>query len=218
MINTTPGGSFNYEVSFARLHVKYIKPMDSGFLSTAKALMSGGSMEYLMRKHVTHTEQFSAGQNTISISRPFQSKIPTRLYLMMIRQDALNGDFQRNPLYFQHNDLINYRVSVDGISIVDQDVSIADGAINVYHDSQIAHGNKSFFIPYSIYTSGAFVICINTNFQNSDELTYERRGNLQIHLRLRNNLAANNIVFVMGEVFSTFSIDADRSVSTNFSY
>ena len=218
VINTTAGLSFNYKLSFARLHVKYVKPMDSGFLSTAKSLMSGGSMEYLMRNYVTHTEQFAAGQNTISISRPFQQKIPSRLYLMMVRQDALNGVFERNPLYFQHNNLINYRVSIDGISIVDQDVNIDNGAVNVYHDSQIAHGNNSHFIPYETYTKGAFVICINTNFQNGDELTYERRGNLQIHLRLGGNLATNNILFVMGEVFTTFSIDADRSVTTNFAY
>ena len=78
--------------------------------------------------------------------------------------------------------------------------------------------DNSHFIPYELYTKGAFVICINTNFQNGDELTYERRGNLQIHLRLGANLATNNILFVMGEVFTTFSIDADRSVTTNFAY
>ena len=208
---------FKYSIKMARLHVNKIKASPGGFLTTSKALLSN-NMEYIIKRHVVKTEILPQGQSSLVFVRPFQNRIPAKLYLFMTKQEADNGAYNLDPFYYDHNNLINYKVLIDGIPLIDSDCKAEDGMVNVYHDSLKAHGAELHFIPEEIYTKGGFVICISTNHSDVDELSFEQKGNMSLHLKFQNVMASTQIIYLIGIVHSSFEVTSDREVLSNFSY
>ena len=90
-------------------------------------------MEYIIKRHVVKTEILPAGQSNLVFVRPFQSRIPAKLYIFMTKQEGDNGSYALDPFYYGHNNLINYKVLIDGVPLIDSDCSADEGMVKVYH-------------------------------------------------------------------------------------
>ena len=204
-----------FSISSARLHVTKVKPSDGVLISEAKRL-SAKPFEYLIRRKVAVDKVFQAGASECSITRPFQAIIPNKLYIFMVNQAGARGSYHRHPYWYGDNTLQSYSVKVDGLEISGHEMG--EGLVQTYVESLRAHG-EDYFIPYSLYKRSCFVICVDTN-QGSDlnTLAVERRGNLQISLRTRANIAQSLIVYVVGVLDSTFTIDENKTVTTHYQY
>ena len=204
-----------FSIHSARLHVTKVKPSDGVLISEAKRL-DQKPFEYLIRRNVVVDQVFQAGASEFSITRPFQAIIPNKLYIFMVNQAGARGSYHRHPFYYGSNGLQSYSVKVDGLEISGHDTG--EGLVQTYVESLRAHG-EDYFIPYGLYKQSCFVICVDTN-QGSDlnTLAVERRGNLQISLRTRANLAQSLIVHVVGVLDSTFTIDQNKTVTTHYQY
>ena len=213
-LNVVGGHAFRYEIRSPKLIVTRVKPTTSAFLNVYNSLLNGTPLDYLFKRHVTHTEIFASGQNTLTVNRPFQSKIPGKIYVFMSKQSGVNGSYTSDPFYYERNHMINYKCVIDGVTIIDRDVD--DNAVVSYHDSMLKHGNNMTFIDYEVFKKGGFVLVFQTGY--SSEIGVEKVGNLQIKLRMDRNLNENYTVFTVGEIFSTFEINTDRSVSTHYAY
>ena len=122
----------------------------------------------------------------------------------MLNQTADTGVYNQDMYYYNHNTIINYRSMVIGSVLIEQDISADDGFVNVYTDSLCAHGAVDGFIPYEMYKNGGFVITVKTNSSQPDELFYETKGNMTIHLRFANNIAATQVVYLIGIAHTTY--------------
>ena len=204
-----------FSISSARLHVTKVKPSDGVLISEAKRL-SAKPFEYLIRRKVAVDQVFQAGASEFSITRPFQAIIPNKLYIFMVNQAGARGSYHRHPFWYGNNTLQSYSVKVDGLEISGHDLGV--GLVQTYVESLRAHG-EDYFIPYNLYKQSCFVICVDTN-QGSDlnTLAVERRGNLQISLRTRANIGQSLIVYVVGVLDSTFTIDENKTVTTHYQY
>ena len=90
--------------------------------------------------------------------------------------------------------------------------------ISVYHESYKSF-DSDYFVPFQNYVNGSFVIVSNCTHQSDENsINIDRRGNLSISLRFRENLPDNVKVFVMGTIDSTISIDNDRIITTNYQF
>ena len=165
-----------------------------------------------------HSEISAQGQRSLTISRPFNNRIPHKFHIFMIDQTADSGTYNKDPYYYNSNKISNYRIMLNGEVISDMDCSSNEGYVNVYHDSMIAHGASENYIPYELYSKGSFVITISCNSSKSGQLSYENKGNLSIYLRFEEVIPQNQIVFVIGSIHSTFEVTADRNIISNFGY
>ena len=205
------------DISSIKLHADRIRPSKVFFLSTSRWLQNR-SMEYIHKRHIVHTEVMSAGQSSLTISRPFQNRIPYKFHLFMIDQAAEQGVFTQDRYFYNHNNLSNYRVMINGQLLTEADVVAADGYHTTYFDSLTAHGAEDYFIPSDMYTNGGFVLTVKTNTSQPNELFYESKGNMDIHLRFANNIANTQIVFIIGVIHTSYEITPDRNCITNFAY
>ena len=172
--------AYKKSISSIKLHLDRISPTPGGFINTTKYLQEN-NCEYIIKRHVVHSEILAANQRSITVSRPFQNRIPHKLYLFMVSQTSDAGVYDEDPLYYRHNRISNYRIMIDGSVLKDQDCSQTDGYVNVYTDSLYAHGAQEYFIPYEIYGKGGFVIVISTNYSQNNELSFEQKRNMNIH-------------------------------------
>ena len=209
--------AFKKQIKSIKLYVDKILPSPGGFLSVSKAVMRD-PMEYILTRHLTYNEILAAGQSSITLNRPWQSRIPQKIYLFMVKQNADVGMYNESPLYFHHNDLINYRVMIDGNPLLDVTCNSADGYVGPYVISQKSYDEGDSFLPFDMYAHGGFILVIKTNHSQKHELSFESKGNLSIILKFRNNVVENYIVYLIGQQHSSLSITGDRSCITNYTY
>ena len=204
-----------FSIDSIRLLITKMKPADGVLISEAKSLINK-PFEYVIRRNLVKDTVFPAGQSELTISRPFQSVVPNKLYIFMVKQTGARGSYTRHPFFYGSNGLQSYSVKLDGLEIAGHETS--NGFVQTYVESMRAHG-EDYFIPYSLYEKSCFVICTDTN-QGSElnTLAVERRGNLQLSLHLSAPLAESLLVYVVGVVDSTFEIDTNKSVTTLYQY
>ena len=204
-----------YTIDSIRLMVTKIKPANGVLISEAKSLINK-PFEYVIRRNLVKDTVFPAGHNELTISRPFQSVVPNKLYIFMVNQAGARGSYSRHPFFYGTNNLQSYSIKLDGLEIAGHEIST--GFVQTYVESLRAHG-EDYFIPYSLFKHSCFVICADTN-QGSElnTLAVERRGNLQLSLHLSEALAESLLVYVVGVVDSTFEIDVNKSVTTLYQF
>ena len=85
-------------------------------------------------------------------------------------------------------------------------------------DSLNAHSND-YFIPYKNFISGSFVLCVNCNDQSEfNSINIEKTGNLSVSLTFAQQLASPVVLHIAGTINSPFTIDLDRTITTEFQY
>ena len=136
----------------------------------------------------------------------------------MVDQTAEQGDYTQDRYHYNHNNLINYCVMINGQLLTEADIDAGEGYMSTYVDSLTAHGGEDYFIPTEMYRNGGFVLTVRTNTSQTDELFYESKGNMDIHLRFANNIANTQIVYLVGIIHTSYEITPDRNCLTNFSY
>ena len=216
---TPPPTNYQYRITYARLYVNRVKPASGPFLATTKSLLTN-NMEYIFKRNVVHTELWAEGRTTIDINRPFQNKIPEVFKKIVVDQIGDQGNYGYNPLYYKSCDLINYKIMINGVVLLDSQVNVESGMINAYIDSLNADGNESHFIPQTVYTKGGMILVVKTNPSSSEEMNVERRGNLSMQLKIDPNepLQRSCMIYVTGETDAVFEINADRDITSHFSY
>ena len=69
--------AFKKQINSIELYVDKIRPSSGGFLSVTKSVLRD-PMEYIFTRHLVHSEIMAAGQSSIILNRPYQSRIPKK--------------------------------------------------------------------------------------------------------------------------------------------
>ena len=95
------------------MFVRKVKLMPSVFLAHAKTLERSPA-KYPIRRVVC--KSFTIPQNYLDVSHEklFSGQLPTRIVIGLVGNRAYNGDRQRNPFNFQHFNLNEIAVYLDG--------------------------------------------------------------------------------------------------------
>ena len=207
----------DYELLSVKLIVCKIKPAPSVLLATKKALLQR-PIEYVMRRKIIDTPIIPAGALESTTTRPFQELIPAQIYVWFVDLEASNGTYHLDPYFWHTLDIVNYTVRVNGVEIAG--ASCADSFIQPYLESFEASGNREHFIPYLRYNGrGCCVLCFNTN-NGSDQnsINLERKGNLTIQFKFKYALPRAVKMYIAGAIDSTFIIDSEKQVITNYQF
>ena len=208
----------DYELLSVKLLVTKIKPAASVLLATKKALLQQ-PIEYIMRRKIVDTPIIPKDVLEYTTSRPFQELIPAQIYVWFVDLEASNGTYHLDPYYWGTLNITNYTVRINGVEIAAAS-SCEDSFIQPYLDSFEASGNSEHFIPYMRYNGrGCCVLCFNTN-NGSDQnsINLEKRGNLSIQFKFKTPLPRSVKMYIAGAIDSTFVVDAEKQVVTNFQY
>ena len=208
---------WNYEIRSIRLLVNRIRPTRAAFLNTSKYLQNH-SMEYIFKQNIVHSQILAGGQTSLTINRPFNSKIPSLFHIFFVNQAAEQGSYKNDRFYYTTNRLGAYRVTINGRVLIEDEIQPGSDHMSVYEDSREACRAFDTFIPTDMYTHGSFVVSVRTNDSQPGELMYESSGNLVVFVNFTQAIAATQLCFVVGEFHSSYEITPDRQCLTNSSY
>ena len=210
----------NYKIKIfsVKLHFKRITPAQNAYLELNKSLLSH-NLEYNFERNLVYKTTVGANQRQAFLSQIFGSLIPNKLHIIMVSQQASIGNDKLNSHYLNHFNLDNIRVTTNGLSVLDSEISFLNKYASLFKRTIDAIQSKSHSINYDNFDNGYTLISVDC--QNSDTNTVmqlERRGKLEIHMRFSRPLDEAINIIIIGSSNGTVEIDSERRVSTHYNY
>lgn len=210
--NTTP--SVNLRVGKAKLWVDRVTPHYNALLALNKVL-SAKPLEYVFNKTLHKTFMVGANESSIMIDQPFGKCIPEKLTMVFITNTAYNGRMAENGLYFDHCNLSNTLITVNGSSVYNINTSFPSDYSHSYYVTQRTLGLDNVnLISYDSYAKGRSIFCFNfVNEVVDGSLPVELSASLRINLTFDTPMRNPTIVILLADTKGLLTIDRARSIS-----
>ena len=167
------------------------------------------------------------GQQSQHIDNAFLSEIPKRIAVCMMDNDSYNGNYKKNPFNFQHYNLTQIGISVNGEEVpfkklkLNFDDKLFVTAYNtLFSGTGKLHGNSGSIIKREDYSEGYTIIVADlTPFEIAigDNFDLKAEGTLSIDLVFKSPFAAIINVLVYAEYGNVIEIDSNRNVIRDWS-
>jgi len=106
LMSFPPGVEGECEIRNITLQVTKVKMTPQVILAHNQLLAEVNDATYPFIRTEVRSFSVPAGMRTATIENPYQSNIPARLLIGMVKSDAKAGHFQKNPLLFQHFNIV----------------------------------------------------------------------------------------------------------------
>lgn len=163
------------------------------------------------------------GQYSVNIDEPFQSNIPTKLYVFFVNSSAFNGDYGTNPFNFHHYDLRSAAFYVDGVSVPNQPLhtSFSHREITSAYNALLETAGKidpeaNFDIDIKRFLDGFTIFAFNLEAMASSSIEYwvqPKSAHSRLELKFGSALPENINVVLMAISPQLLHIDNVRNVS-----
>ena len=167
---------------------------------------------------IVRTKTISKGDQNLDWT-PFTGKLPQRIYMWMISQEAYNGHQDKNPYNFKPFGITKLQVFHNGRSLpYSQGLTKLDDTYLKYYMTTLTSINspETFKIGYEDYEFGYFIVAVDVSsdfsaccdYDNIDEF-----GSLRITADFKDPLTNAITFFCLGETQETLKLDAHRNPS-----
>ena len=153
---------------------------------------------YSYDKSQIHYFPYTANVNDLSIYSMFHTdKLPSYLVFGLVDNDAFDGSFSKNPYNFQHFDLKEFYLLVNGISVPTQPVKLDITSMD-YHQTyvnefldklKLKNSNDSIGISADDWINGSFFWIVDLNVDKCCNFHEHNSKGGTIHLKLQTKTA-----------------------------
>ncbi|XP_032230521.2 uncharacterized protein F54H12.2-like [Nematostella vectensis] len=209
------------------LRVRTVRVSDSTKLNHVK-IMSGPKAlpaVYTLARTPTHSRIIARGVMNHIETDLFNGLIPQCFVFGMVRNDAFNGDFARNPLNFQLHDLDAFRVTVNGeeapYSIIDlSSGKKIDGYNTLFSGSGEMNCGHGLDTDREEWENGYAIMRLDltpAGIGNPDHLITHRTGNVNLYMKFAKATEAVLNLIVYAEFQNHLEIDGNKRVINDLS-
>ena len=223
IMSTTADKKYKVVMEDVILKVCMVRVSSGVILGHAKALETRNSL-YPYTRVETKAYSIARGTHTINLDNVFQQARPSRLVFGLVSAAAFNGDYTKNPFKFQHYDVTDIGVFVNGESVPGRPLQTKFGEeggrdyISGYLQLFQATGRsgsdfgnglrpKDFADGYTL-----FAFNLDPEFKKGKYLNLVKRANVRIELRFAKALPETVNVVVYAEHPGLFEVDLARNV------
>ena len=143
----------------------------------------------------------------------------------MTDNDSYNGNYKKNPFNFQHYNLSQIGISVNGeevpfkpLKLNFDDKLFVTACNTLFSGAGKLHGNSGNIIKREDYSEGYTIIVADlTPFEIGDNFDLKAEGTLSIDLVFKSPLAATIDVLVYAEYDNVIEVDSNHNVIKDWS-
>ena len=212
-------------ITHASLFVRKVKLMPSVFLAHAKTL-ERGTAKYPIRRVVCKSFAIPRHYLDVSHEKLFSGQLPTRVVIGLVSNQAFNGHAESNPFNFQHFNLSEIALYLDG----QQQHAIRPIQPDYEHRLYIRAYNSLFagtgklckdeglFISRDDYGNGyaLYAFDLTADLGEDDHFSLTRQGSVRLALKFAVALDATVSVVAYAEFENVIEVDRDRNVVFDF--
>jgi len=212
-------------ITHASLFVRKVKLMPSVFLAHAKTL-ERGTAKYPIRRVMC--KSFAIPQNYLDVNHEklFSGQLPTRVVIGLVSNRAFNGHTESNPFNFQHFNLSEIALYLDGqqqhaIRPIQPDYEHGQ-YIRAYDSLFVGTGKLSrdegLFITREDYANGyaLYAFDLSADLGEDDHFSLVRQGNVRLAMKFAAALNTTVSVIAYAEFENVIEVDRDRNVVFDF--
>jgi len=212
-------------LTHASLFVRKVKLSPTVFLAHAKAL-ENSTAKYPIKRVVC--KAFAIPQNYLDANyeKVFLGQLPTRIVVGLVDNRAFNGDRTRNPFNFQHFDLSEISLYLDGQQqhalkpiqtnfgsglYVRAYNTLFAGTCKLNHDEGNHISPEDFAEGYALYAYD-----LTADLAEDDHFNLVKHGNMRLALKFSAALEQTVSVIAYAEYDNVIEIDRDRNLLLDF--
>jgi hypothetical protein len=184
--------------------------------------------KYKVTRVVVRNTTIAKGVTSHSWDNVFSGQMPKRIIFGFVRNEAFTGNYSLNPLNFQHCNVVQICVYINGKSYPStpfQPNYASGDYIRVYggiFDAMgIRYGNRGIDIHRKDFPNGYCLYAVdltsNRGASDSSHINLIKQGSLRIDVQFGVNLAYVMSCIAYAEFDNLIKVDKDRNVSTNYS-
>lgn len=170
----------------------------------------------------------NSGAQTISLDNVVIGQIPNILLFAMVDNSSYTGKRSENPYYFKHNNISQFNVVLNGVSIPNQPIEFnfdtataplsTRGYQTLFKDTGIHYFDQGHQITKDFFDNGCFVLAtdLTADKQISKCANLNSEGTVRIEARFAKPLEKTINCLIYCEYDSLLKIDKNRSVYTQF--
>ena len=207
-------GEVSLNIVKAKLWLDRVIPHYNAMTALNEAL-SVKPIEYVFQKTLHKTYVIGNNENSIMIDQPFGMVIPEKMHMIIVNMDAFSGGPSSNGLYFEHANLENCHLTVNGNTLYNINTSFPHVYSQSYYETLKSIGlNNDHMITHEAFKAGRSVFSFNFINETVEEtLPVESSASLRLTLKFGQNLAAPHIVILIAETTGLLTIDNNRIVT-----
>ena len=199
-------------------YVKKIELTPSVFNAT-NTVLNDKNAQYAITRTTSKVFTVPGGQQSQHIDNAFNGEMPKCIAICMIDNDSYNGNYKKNPFNFQHYNLTQIGIPVNGEGVpfkplklnFDDKLFITAYSI-LFSGAGKLHGNSGSIIKREDYSEGYTIIVADlTPFKIGDNFDLKEEY-LSIDLVFKSPLAATINVLVYVEYDNVIEIDSNHNV------
>jgi hypothetical protein len=163
-----------------------------------------------------------AGWVSTTIENPYQSNIPARVLLAMVRADSKQGSFGTNPLHFQHFDVMSAGFYINDEPVPRRPYKLnpkrgrfAVPLMDLYRTLGKMGEDKDLGLSRAEYLNGTFLLPFDVQPTASGDLSIlakRKSGHSRIELQFREPLPCNICIITYAIFPAQLEIDFARNV------
>ena len=216
------GKTYKVKIESATLEARRVKLAAQEQLRLERAIAASGA-RYPVTHVLTKSFTVSSGLNSVTLDSLFSGQIPNKVMLAMVRNDAFNGAYNKNPFNLQHFNINMACLYVDGRQVPSMGLE-ANFKRGQFSDMYFELLKNLGFYPHDWgnsltdlqFKGGSFVLLYDLTPDEAgdgvDFVTTRRHGTVKASLRFDDPLETTVTVIALGQFDNTVVIDKNRSV------
>jgi hypothetical protein len=213
----------NLRVCEAQLYVRHLTINSSILLAHHKILTNRNAI-YNFKRNVIKNFTLSTGITTQNFENIFSGQLPTNVLVALVDNNAFNGQLKLNPFNFQHFNLAQISLNVNGISIPNYPLTLnAEKGLVTRVYKQLYDGlnihNKDIGLQFSAegFQNGFAIFAFNLSPCNGvGVMNINENGILKMELKFDKALEKSVTVIIYSEFNSNFQINQNKNIILNY--
>ena len=220
--DTTP--AYKITIVDTIFYVKKIELTPSVF-NAINIVVNEKNAQYAITRTTPKVFTVPRGQQSQHIDNAFLGEIQKHIAIHMMDNDSYNENFKKNPFNFQHYNLTQIGISVNGeevpfkpLKLNFDDKLFVTAYSTLFSGTGKLHGNSGSIIKREDYSKLYTIIVTDlTPFEIGDNFDLKEEGTLSIDLVFRSPLSATINVLVYVEYDNVIEIDSNCNVIKDWS-
>lgn len=216
--------AYRLQIESCKIYVRKVRISPSVFVAHAKAL-EHGNMKYPIRRALVKTFTVTQGLLNFTHENVFTGQLPSRVVVGFVTNDAFNGSYAQNPFNFQHFNLSQLKVYVDGqqgyIAPIEPDyvngrymsgyISLFAGTGKLFRDEGLDIRRDDYPAGYALYAFD-----LTPDLGEQDHFNLAREGNLRLEAKFAVALPSTINAIIYAEFDNLIEIDRNKNVIHDF--
>ena len=216
LLNGDTSKQYITRVSKFKLFMPFIQPRPA-LSATIEAKFQEKEAKFPYMKHDFRVFSLTTGQTSAELNNIFSGQIPSKIFVMIVRQSNLSGNVEYNPFYFHHCDVKSMSLCINGFSscpTIMTDFSKGNFAQPMHSLVQLgAQVEDGTLITRSNYGKGysLWVYNLDHNLSHQNLTPTVQKGDARLSLTFGTPLPGEFSVLIVGRRPCIAKVNKDRN-------